>query len=69
MVIMNREELEELKLNDLKKLAKEKEIKVTGLKKEEIIDLLSDKEDIKEETAAEETEEKRRCYSLVHSNI
>ena len=57
MVIMNREELEELKLNDLKKLAKEKEIKVTGLKKEEIIDLLSDKEDIKEETAAEETAE------------
>lgn len=68
MVIMNRKELKELKLNDLKKLAKEKEIKVTGLKKEEIIDLLSDKEDIKEETAAEETEEKSEIRIIGKKN-
>ena len=37
---MSKEELKELKLNDLKQLAKEKDIKVTGLKKEEIIEEL-----------------------------
>ena len=49
MVIMKREELQELKLNELKQLAKEKELKVAGLKKEELIELLSDKEEVKEE--------------------
>ena len=49
MVIMTKEELQELKLNELKQLAKEKEIKVTGLKKEEIIELLAEKEETKEE--------------------
>ena len=49
MVIMSIEELKELKLNDLKQLAKEREIKVTGLKKEEIIELLADKQEEKEE--------------------
>ena len=49
MVIMSKEELKELKLNDLKQLAKEKEIKITGLKKEEIIELLADKEEVKKE--------------------
>ena len=41
---MSKEELQELKLNELKQLAKEKEIKVTGLKKEEIIELLAEEE-------------------------
>ena len=36
-MIMKREELQELKLNELKQLAKEKELKVAGLKKEELI--------------------------------
>jgi len=37
---MNKKELEKLKLAELKELAKEKDLKVTGLKKEEIISLL-----------------------------
>ena len=53
MVIMSIEELKELKLNDLKQLAKEREIKVTGLKKEEIIELLADKQEEKEEVITE----------------
>ncbi len=61
MVIMKREELQELKLSDLKNLAKEKQIKVNGLKKEEIVELLSDKEEVKEEIeeAKEENSEIR----------
>ena len=61
MVIMKKEELQELKLNELKQLAKEKELKVTGLKKEELIELLSDKEEVKEEIedAKEENSEIR----------
>ena len=39
---MNKEELLKLKLTELKQLAKEKDIKVTGLKKEKIIELLID---------------------------
>ena len=39
---MNKEELLKLKLTELKQLAKEKDIKVTGLKKEEIVELLID---------------------------
>ena len=43
--MMNKEELNKLKLNELKLLAKEKELSVTGLKKEAIIEaLLKDKE-------------------------
>lgn len=57
MVIMSIEELKELKLNDLKQLAKEREIKVTGLKKEEIIELLADKKEEKEEEITEVKEE------------
>ena len=34
---MKKEELSKLKLNELKDLAKEKDLKVTGLKKDEII--------------------------------
>ena len=45
---MSKEELKDLKLNDLKQLAKEKDIKVTGLKKEEIIEEL-----LKNETESE----------------
>ena len=45
---MSKEELKDLKLNDLKQLAKEKDIKVTGLKKEEIIEEL-----LKSETESE----------------
>jgi len=52
---MNKEELSALKLSELKQLAKEKEIKVNGLKKDEIVNLLMEeipeekKEEIKEE--------------------
>ena len=52
---MNKEELSALKLSELKQLAKEKEIKVNGLKKDEIVNLLLEeipeekKEEIKEE--------------------
>lgn len=42
---MNKSELEGLKLNDLKQLAKEKDLKVTGLKKDEIIELLANSEE------------------------
>ena len=42
---MNKSELEDLKLNDLKQLAKEKDLKVTGLKKDEIIELLANSEE------------------------
>ena len=42
---MNKEELSNLKLNELKDLAKAKDLKVSGLKKDEIIELLADKED------------------------
>ena len=45
---MSKEELKDLKLNDLKQLAKEKDIKVAGLKKEEIIEEL-----LKSETESE----------------
>lgn len=41
---MKKEELSKLKLNELKDLAKEKDLKVTGLKKDEIIDLLTEPE-------------------------
>ena len=44
---MNKEELSALKLSELKQLAKEKEIKVNGLKKDEIVNLLM--EEIPEE--------------------
>ena len=37
---MSKEELQKLKLADLKKLAEERQIKVSGLKKEEIVSLL-----------------------------
>ena len=49
---MKKEELEKLKLNELKALAKEKDLKTNGLKKDQIISLLEEKEEIpvKEET-------------------
>ena len=57
MVIMTKEELEKLKLNELKQLAKEKDIKVTGLKKEEIIELLAEENKEPEEMIEEPKEE------------
>lgn len=54
---MNKEELNALKLNELKELAKEKQIKVTGLKKDEIIELLSKTEEQKKEEVKEENKE------------
>ena len=50
---MKKEELEKLKLNELKALAKEKDLKTNGLKKDQIISLLEEKEEI---PAKEETE-------------
>ncbi len=50
---MNKEDLEKLKLNELKELAKGKDIKVSGLKKDEIVFLLS-KEEVSEEKPVEE---------------
>ena len=41
---MNKLELSKLKLNELKDLAKQKDLKITGLKKDEIIDLLVEPE-------------------------
>ncbi|MBQ6334633.1 MAG: transcription termination factor Rho [Erysipelotrichaceae bacterium] len=46
---MSKEELSKLKLNELKQLAKEKQLKTNGLKKDEIIELLADKEETREE--------------------
>ena len=57
MVIMTKEELEKLKLNELKQLAKENDIKVTGLKKEEIIELLAEENKEPEEMVEEPKEE------------
>ncbi|MBR6260384.1 MAG: hypothetical protein IKR24_02570, partial [Erysipelotrichaceae bacterium] len=57
---MSKEELQKLKLADLKKLAEERQIKVSGLKKEEIVSLLCEeeiKEEIKEEDEKAEGEE------------
>ena len=54
---MNKEELNTLKLSELKELAKEKQIKVTGLKKDEIIELLSKVEEPKKEEVKEEIKE------------
>ena len=53
---MSKEELQKLKLADLKKLAEERQIKVSGLKKEEIVSLLCE-EEIKEEDEKAEGEE------------
>ena len=54
---MNKEELNALKLNELKELAKEKQIKVTGLKKDEIIELLCETQEPKKEEVKEEVKE------------
>ena len=54
---MNKEELLKLKLNELKELAKEKEIKVTGLKKDEIVELLAKSEPEKEVRVIEKKDE------------
>ncbi|MBO7677225.1 MAG: transcription termination factor Rho, partial [Erysipelotrichaceae bacterium] len=54
---MTKEELEKLKLNELKQLAKENDIKVTGLKKEEIIELLAEENKEPEEMIEEPKEE------------
>ena len=51
---MNIEELSKLKINELKELAKERDIKVTGLKKDEIISLLADKEETAETKEADQ---------------
>ena len=40
---MNKEELEKLKLSELKELAKENDLKISGLKKEEIVALFTEK--------------------------
>ena len=57
---MNREELSKLKLSELKELAKKKELKVNGLKKEEIVSLLA--EEKKEEEKAEEKSSETRVF-------
>ena len=54
---MNREELLAMKLDELKKLAKEKELKVTGLKKDEIVDLIVDNEPVTEKRVIEAKDE------------
>ena len=54
---MSKEELLQLKLNELKQLAKEKDIKVTGLKKDEIIELLADIEPVSEKRIIEKKDE------------
>ena len=58
--MMNREELSKLKLSELKELAKKKELKVNGLKKEEIVSLLA--EEKKEEEKAEEKSSETRVF-------
>ena len=54
---MNKEELTKLKLSELKELAKQKEIKVTGLKKDEIVELLKENEPDKEVRIIEKKDE------------
>ena len=54
---MNKEELLKLKLSELKELAKEKELKVTGLKKDEIIELLAESKPDKEVRIIEKKDE------------
>ena len=51
---MTKEELEDLKLSELKELAKQRDIKVSGLKKDEIVSLLA--EEKKEEVKNEDSE-------------
>lgn len=58
--MMNKEELEKLKLSELKDLAKEKQIKITGLKKEEIISLLAEEETVEEKEEQKESESEVR---------
>ena len=41
---MNKEELSNLKVSELKEIAKEKQIDISGLKKDEIIFKLTEKE-------------------------
>ena len=54
---MNREELQEMKLNELKELAKEKDIKTTGLKKEDLVEKLLEAEPQKEIRVIEKRDE------------
>ena len=54
---MNKEELTKLKLSELKELAKQKDIKVTGLKKDEIVELLKENEPDKEVRIIEKKDE------------
>ena len=46
---MNKEELSNLKVSELKEIAKEKQIDISGLKKDEIIFKLTEKEEKKTE--------------------
>lgn len=62
---MNKEELNALKLSELKELAKEKQIKVTGLKKDEIIELLSKTEEPKKEEVKEEIKEENSEIRII----
>lgn len=54
---MNKEELLQMKLSELKELAKEKEIKITGLKKDEIIEKLIASEPVREVRVIEKKDE------------
>ena len=59
---MNKEELEKLKLSELKELAKENDLKISGLKKEEIVALFTEKyaaEEKEKQTVKEEYKEDR----------
>lgn len=58
--MMEKEELEKLKLSELKDLAKEKQIKITGLKKEEIVSLLAEEETVEEKEEQKESESEVR---------
>ena len=59
---MTKEELSALTLTELKALAKEKEIKITHLKKDEIIELLKDPVIIKEE---KKTDPAEKCEGIL----
>ncbi|MDO4500343.1 MAG: transcription termination factor Rho [Erysipelotrichaceae bacterium] len=63
---MNKEELSALKISELKAMAKEKELDVSGLKKDEIIFKLSQlEEEVKEEVKVEKKEEAKEVAGIL----
>ena len=56
---MDRKELEKLKLAQLKEIAKIGELKISGLKKDEIIDLIIEKDNESKQEAPKKTRKKK----------